>query len=546
MKNKKLLVLFSAVLIGLTGCGPETSSSSAASSSTSSSQTASSASSSSQTSSVTPSSSSQTSSSEASSSQASSSESSSSEETINYGTKDAPLTIDQAKALCDKLAANTISENVLFVTGYVRTISKDSYGKYTIWIGTTAEGTDKEFEVYSAVIDTGVVTPVVGSKITATGYYEKYNTTYELTYNSTAKVNPTVVYSDAKKEEIVINTIGSLEEPKTVADAYTVIAGLTKSDYKTKYYSNDKYYVKGIVTSISVSSEQYTLDIADSVTSTDKLSVYKASLANNVTAPKIGDDVVVLGHLQNYVGTYEMVGDGDTYVTPSIEKQVTGTTTYSITTSIVDSTGAASENATISELPSEAVLPNTELTFKVTPKDGYRVSVTFNGDVVIADDSGNYKVTSYFKNEIVVTVTEKVTYNDTTVDLNIGTIATANGWVYSAGSTAGGIYKELPTGDENLSVTAEAKEGASNTGKVYVTSNVSNWRLYKSEEAKLNISTKGSHVVKKVTLTFASGNATFNDASITSGTEFEVGESSQVKIVITSNIQISNIKVIYA
>ncbi len=542
MKNKKLLVLFSAVLIGLTGCGPTTSSSSAASSSTSSSQTASSASSSSQTSSVTPSSSSQSSSSEASSSQASSSEISSSEGTINYGTKDAPLTIDQAKALCDKLAANTISENVLFVTGYVRTISKDNYGKYTIWIGTTAEGEDKEFEVYSAVIDTGVVTPVVGSKITATGYYEKYNTTYELTYNSTAKVNPTVVYSDAKKEEIVINTIGSLEEPKTVADAYTVIAGLTKSDYKTKYYSNDKYYVKGIVTSISVSSDQYTLDIADSVTSTDKLSVYKASLANNVTAPKIGDDVVVLGHLQNYVGTYEMVGDGDTYVTPSIEKQVTGTTTYSITTSIVDSTGAVSENATISELPSEAVLPNTELTFKVTPKDGYRVSVTFNGDVVIADDSGNYKVTSYFKNEIVVTVTEKVTYNDTTVDLNIGTIATANSWENSK------QYLSLPTGDDNLTITASGK---SNTGKYY--SNNNDWRFYANENSKLNVSTSGSHVIKSITLTFNtkdSASAQFNNNTITSGKEIAVNELSSVEISVTNatkgNIQISNIKVIYA
>ncbi len=542
MKNKKLLVLFSAVLIGLTGCGPETSSSSAASSSTSSSQTASSASSSSQTSSVTPSSSSQTSSSEASSSQASSSESSSSEETINYGTKDAPLTIDQAKALCDKLAANTISENVLFVTGYVRTISKDNYGKYTIWIGTTAEGEDKEFEVYSAVIDTGVVTPVVGSKITATGYYEKYNTTYELTYNSTAKVNPTVVYSDAKKEEIVINTIGSLEEPKTVADAYTVIAGLTKSDYKTKYYSNDKYYVKGIVTSISVSSDQYTLDIADSVTSTDKLSVYKASLANNVTAPKIGDDVVVLGHLQNYVGTYEMVGDGDTYVTPSIEKQVTGTTTYSITTSIVDSTGAVSDKAAISGLPSENVLPNTELTFEVTPNDGYRVSVTFNGDVVIADDSGHYKVTSYFKNEIVVKVSEKATYNDTTVDLNIGTIATANSW------ENGKQYLSLPTGDDNLTITAS---GGTNTGKYY--SNNNDWRFYANEYSKLNVSTSGSHVIKSITLTFKNkenASAQFNSNTITSEKEIAVNELSSVEISVTyatkGNIQISNIKVIYA
>ncbi len=477
-------------------------------------------------------------------------------EAVNYGTKEAPLTIAEAKMLCDAAGDNTISTNQLFVKGYVKTISYDSnYKNYTIWLSSTSTG-EKEFELYACSIADGVVTPIEGSQVIATGYYEKYvkdsTTTYELTHTKIGdtRVYPSVVWSDAVKPTIPeAETIGSLEAPKTVAEAYTVIGDLEASTYTAKVYSAAKYYVKGIVKTVTVKDDTYTVDIADSATSTDVLNVYYASLATDVTAPKIGDEVIAIGHLINFVGKYEMAGDGTNYVNTIIEKVTAGTATYAIETSIVDSSDAASTNATITGLPTEAVLPNTELSFQVTAAENYRVaSVTFNGTTLVADDEGNYKATSYLENKIVVTVVEDVDYEDTTVTYSIATVATANSWKNQS------QYTTLPTGDDNLSITAQ---GGSNTGKYYNSAN--DWRIYQTESGKVIFSVTGSHVIKSVTLTYKSGNngiAVYNGNQYESGTTITaVGSTSTMEIGVSQstattkangNIQIYSIVVVYA
>ena len=473
---------------------------------------------------------------------------------VNYGTKDAPLTIAEAKMLCDAAGDNTVSTTPLFVKGYVKEITYNStYSNYEIWISSTSTG-EKEFEIYACTIADGVVTPIEGSQIIATGYYEKYvgssSTTYELTHTKIdgTRVYPSVVWSDAVEQTIPdAPVIGSLESPKTVAEAYTVIEGLTASTYKESYYSTDKYYVKGIVKSVTLKNDTYVLDIADTASSTDTLNVYCASLATGVTAPKIGDEVIAIGHLTNYVGKYEMAGDGKTCVTPIIEKVTTGTATYAIETSIVDSADATSTNATISGLPTEAVLANTELSFQVTAATGYRVSsVSFNGTTLVADAEGNYNATSYLENKIIVTVVEDVTYEETTATYSISEIATANNW------TNGTQYSTLPTGNDVLSITASK---GSNTGKYYTKGN--EWRFYQGESAKLTISVSGSHVIKSVTITYntdKSGIAIYNDTQIQSGTTITAGSSvSKMEISVgntgtatNGQVKITNIVVVYA
>ncbi len=542
MKINKLFTLAVTLLLStvtVVSCGNKTSSSVASTDKTSSQAVESSAQ---------PSETSSTS----SSSEATSSQSSSA--AVNYGTQDAPLTIAEAKLLCDAAGDNTISSAPLFVKGYVVEITYNSkYSNYEIWISSTSTG-EKEFELYACTIEENVVTPIVGSQVIATGYYEKYvgdnSTTYELTHTKIGetRVYPSVVWSDAVKPIIPdAQTIGSLEEPKTVADAYTVIAGLTASTYDESYYSADKYYVKGIVKSVKLKDDAYILDIADSATSTDVLNVYSATLATDVTAPKIGDEVIAIGHLTNYVGKYEMAGDATTYVKPIIEKVTAGTATYAIETSIVDATGATSTNATFTGLPTEAVVANTELSFTVEPTTGYRVSsVSFNGTTLVADAEGNYKVTSYLENKIVVTVVEDVSYAETTATYSIKDIAEENSW------EKGTQYSSLPTGDDALSITASK---GTNTGKYYTDGN--EWRIYQSEGGKITISVSGSHVIKSVTITYTSnknGVAVYNDTQYKSGATITAGASVSTMEISVGNtgtatngqVRITNIVVVYA
>ncbi len=542
MKINKLFTLAVTLLLStvtVVSCGNKTSSSVASADKTSSQAVESSAQ---------PSETSSTS----SSSEATSSQSSSA--AVNYGTQDAPLTIAEAKLLCDAAGDNVKSTTALFVTGYVVEISdKSSYDDYTIWISSTSTG-EKEFELYACTIEENVVTPIVGSQVIATGYYEKYvgdnSTTYELTHTKIGetRVYPSVVWSDAVKPIIPdAQTIGSLEEPKTVADAYTVIAGLTASTYDESYYSADKYYVKGIVKSVKLKDDAYILDIADSATSTDVLNVYSATLATDVTAPKIGDEVIAIGHLTNYVGKYEMAGDATTYVKPIIEKVTAGTATYAIETSIVDATGATSTNATFTGLPTEAVVANTELSFTVEATTGYRVSsVSFNGTTLVADAEGNYKVTSYLENKIVVTVVEDVSYAETTATYSIKDIAEENSW------EKGKQYSSLPTGDDVLSITASK---GTNNGKYYTDGN--EWRIYQSEGGKITISVSGSHVIKSVTITYNSNNngvAVYNDTQYKSGATITAGASVSTMEISVDNtgtknngqVKVTNIVVVYA
>ncbi len=525
MKNKKLLVLLSATLIALTGCnnGGGTSSSAAGTSS-----------------SITPTS--------------VPTSSSSSTEAINYGSLEKPLTISEAKALCDKLEENKVSDHVIFVTGYVKSIKKNS-SDYTIWISTTADG-ENEFELYGAVIDEDVVTPVVGSKVIATGYYEKYvgksSTTYELTFTTIdgTKVNPKVVYSDAVAP--TVNVIGTIDAPKTVTEALEAIAALNGTS-SSKNYSPDKYYVKAVVTEFTSDNNVYTMTVADTTDLSKTLNVYQATLGENITGPSVGDEVVILGHLANYYGKNQMSGNtDDNYVAPVIAKTTANTSTYEVTYSIVDDEGAESTNATVTGLPTQAVSIGTDITFTVTATSGFKVtSVKFNGDPLTAETDGTYKVVSYLVNVIEVVVVEDIAYADTTVEYSIETIATDNSWI--DGNVKGAPqYTTLPTGKEELSITAT---GGSNTGKYY--NNGKDWRFYQNESASLNISVSGSHVIKSVTLTYTTsknGIATYNGAQYASDKEITIASQSLVTIGVgntsttTNNgqVRITKIKVIYA
>ncbi len=538
MKSNKLFTLAVTLLLStatVVSCGNKTSSPSSngssqtvESSSTSSSESSSAVSSSDVSSSVTP--------------------SSSSEEVINYGTQDAPLTIAEAKALCDKLEENTISTAPLFVKGYVKEITySEQYKNYEIWLSTTSTG-EKEFELYACTVSDGVNTPVVGSQVIATGYYEKYvkntSTIYELTHTKVGdtRVYPTVTWSDAEAPAPAptVEVIGTLDAPKTVTEGLEVIAALGGTSGSNNY-SEAKYYVKAVVTATSSDNNVYTMTVADTTDLSKTLIIYKATLGENVTGPSVGDEVVILGHLVNYYGKNQMSGN-DTYAAPVIAKTTENTSTYTVTTSIVDSEGAASSNAAVTGLPTSGVNIGTTITFKVTVSQGYKVtSVKFNGSPVTAEADGSYEISVYLVNKLEVVVVEDVAYEDTTVEYTIKTIKENNGWVDAT------TYDTLPTGKEELSITAT-------NAKYY--DNGNDWRFYQSSSSTLSISTSGSHVIKSITLTYKVSNggvATYNGTQYKSGTEIVIPSQSLVTFSVGNTgtgvkgqVKITKIKVIYA
>ncbi len=122
-------------------------------------------------------------------------------ELINYGTKEAPLTIAQAKAVLDKTGADT-SAQPLFVKGIVSESSYSTkYSNYTIWLQSDDGSVAKDFELYATVLDESITgdykdaNALVGFEVVATGYgkiFTKDNvSTYELT---NTKVGDKTVY----------------------------------------------------------------------------------------------------------------------------------------------------------------------------------------------------------------------------------------------------------------------------------------------------------------------------------------------------------------
>lgn len=316
---------------------------------------------------------------------------------VNYGTKDAPLTIAEAKMLCDAAGDNTVSTTPLFVTGYVVSISdKSSYDDYTIWISSTSTG-DKEFELYGCKIADDVNTPKAGSKVIATGYYEKYvstkATTYELTHTTIdgTKINPTIVWSDAEAPAEV--NYGSADSPLTVAGAKAIA---------TSTASTEDCYVTGYVSSIKAGTDnKYTIELSDAEDGATTFTFYYGTLDEGIDTPVIGDKIVIKGKLIYFNNYKYEITDG------SVIKLTKGTKTYAVTSSIVDSTGAASTNATITGLPTENILPGTSVTFTVTPVTGYAIdSVKYNGTDLAQNTDGSYTFSSNYSNAISIVVIE--------------------------------------------------------------------------------------------------------------------------------------------
>ena len=171
---------------------------------------------------------------------------------INYGTKEAPLTVAQAKAVLDRTGTDE-SKQPLFVKGIIST-NKDFSTQYhngEVWLQSDDGSNAKELELWSCEIDASLnysgdpkADDLKGYEVVVTGYGKIYGTTYELT-NVTkdgARVNPKIV--SMTREEVaataiaVAPTSAEVEVNKTV----DLVATLTPANatQKVAWKSSDE------------------------------------------------------------------------------------------------------------------------------------------------------------------------------------------------------------------------------------------------------------------------------------------------------------------
>lgn len=129
---------------------------------------------------------------------------------------------------------------------------------------------------------------------------------------TTATKEYTVVVKGMVEEQPV--HAGTEADPFDVADARLVCDKL-----ENKAYSDEMYYVKGIVVSVSFNStySSYTLYIADTEDGEEQFQVYSGNLATGVEAPIQGATVVAYGYMQKYNTTLELSGKNGVYPTIS-------------------------------------------------------------------------------------------------------------------------------------------------------------------------------------------------------------------------------------
>ena len=131
-------------------------------------------------------------------------------EVLNYGTAEAPLTLTEAKALLDKVGNMKYTKEPMYVKGIISTNKAFSadYHNGEVWLQSDDGTVAKDFELWSCEIDASLnfegdpkADELVAYEVVATGYGEKYNSTYELT-NFTpeggSRINPKIVSMEKK------------------------------------------------------------------------------------------------------------------------------------------------------------------------------------------------------------------------------------------------------------------------------------------------------------------------------------------------------------
>lgn len=208
-----------------------------------------------------------------------------------YGTAEAPLTIAEAKALCDAAGKDKLVSSKITVKGVVSSSSKGQYG-YTIWLRSDDGATAEAFELYNVNLDASITenysapNALVGKTIVATGWATLYKSTYEISNkNPEGEYDYGVVLSVAETPKVAATGISldftkaSVEVGKTKILTATVIPFNYEGTITWETSdANVATVADGVVTGVAVGT----------ATVTAKIGEFTATCTVTVTAPVVG------------------------------------------------------------------------------------------------------------------------------------------------------------------------------------------------------------------------------------------------------------------
>lgn len=221
----------------------------------------------------------------------------------------------------------------------------------------------------------------------------------------------TALYVTEVEETPVEEPKGSLANPYNVAEASEECLKLQVSDFNNRYYSEEVVYVSGSIISASNTTSNYPIYvICDDANPAATFTVYGANIADGVETPVVGDKIVASGYLQNYNGTLELTSNSGVYVkvhsTTHVDREIS-----------VDEF----DHAVITGLKGKEA-SGTEVLFKVTADEGYRIDAVKLNGTALESENGTYKFVVGFTNKITVVVSDASAGVLTSVrELNFGT-----------------------------------------------------------------------------------------------------------------------------
>lgn len=346
---------------------------------------------------------------------------------INLGTKDAPLTLAQAKDIYSTIvsgtASGTFSEDVVYVTGKIKAAPVYSK-KYSSYNFTLTDGTE-DLIVYSSVLDTAVTKIAQNDTVTVAGHVEYYKGKndktgiYEIAFSSK-------LTDDYKSPKVLARTAGTSTISLTATNA--TVTGIADQDTATN--DTEKIFTVSVATGY----------VVDTVTVNGKALTAESD------------------------GSYKFTVEGDMKVVVTAR---TSGGTVSITAT----------NATVTGVTDGTHYDEGSIqTFTVSVADGYQlVSVTINGEAATADDSGNYSFTVH--GDVAIVVTTKTAGTTT----NYSEVAKYD--FSGKGSTS-----ELKAATLKSLFVSAASSTSPDTDIVTAVSSVTNvWGSYNAETANLGL-----------------------------------------------------------
>ncbi|MBE6142446.1 MAG: hypothetical protein E7177_00465 [Erysipelotrichaceae bacterium] len=321
-------------------------------------------------------------------------------------------------------------------------------------------------------------------------------------------------------------TWGSKSSPLSVAEA----AELMKNFEQTGSWSEEKGYVTGVVKAVSGPNSHggYNVDLEDS---THTFQIYSAKLEGETPAPVAGDTVIGFGYFTKYYQKYEIAWDeakGDCFIVDVQHND------YPVSSSIVDSEGAASTKATITDLPTTAASGST-VTFTLTVEEGFNAKVEAGGKL-LTSDSNSYSFIATSNNEVKVTITEA------------GAPLTESSITFADCGYENGEDVTSVTLDTSTTLSFE-NNGGNNSSKYYNTGTAI--RIY----GKNVFTVSSTQNIASVELTFSSNAPTEDKCVVTGGSlnysTYVITCDANTKVVTLSNtassghFRLASVKVIY-